>query len=179
MIERILIAYASGCGATAEVAEAIGRVLRDEGATVDVRAVREVRGLGDYRAVVLGTAIRVGRPLPEAVEFIHRHREALRGLPVAVFSLGITMREDTPEHRQQTSEFLAPMLRHLPPPVALGLFAGQIDHSRLPPAWRWLARQDKSGQFGEGDWRNWQAIHAWAGTLLPALTTPVSLPQAD
>jgi len=39
MEDRILIAYASKCGSTGEVAQAISQVLCDAGATVDVRRV--------------------------------------------------------------------------------------------------------------------------------------------
>jgi hypothetical protein len=29
--------------------------------------------------------------------------------------------------------------------------------------------QDKSGEMAEGDWRDWDAIHAWAKGLIPLL----------
>ena len=70
MPARILVAYASRAGSTAEAAEAIGQVLRDRGVEVDVQSVKAVHGVW------------VGKPLPEAVRFAAAHRTASgRGLP--------------------------------------------------------------------------------------------------
>jgi menaquinone-dependent protoporphyrinogen oxidase len=138
-----------------------------------------VRDLGPYRAVVLGTAIRMEQPLPEALNFARRHKAALARLPVAVFSLGITLREDTPENRVKARSFLAPLLADLPEPVSLGLFAGKVDYARLSPVWRWMASRDQSGMMREGDWRDWGQINDWALELVHTLAEPVAaLPRA-
>jgi menaquinone-dependent protoporphyrinogen oxidase len=57
MRPRILVAYASRAGSTAEVAEVIGRVLREGGPEVDVCPVGAVHSLAGYDALVLGSAI--------------------------------------------------------------------------------------------------------------------------
>jgi menaquinone-dependent protoporphyrinogen oxidase len=57
MRPRILVAYASRAGSTAEVAEVIGRVLREGGPEVDVCPVGDVHSLAGYDALVLGSAI--------------------------------------------------------------------------------------------------------------------------
>jgi menaquinone-dependent protoporphyrinogen oxidase len=176
--QKILITYASNMGATAEVALAVCRTLGQAGAAVDFEAVEKVRDLRPYRAVVLGTAIRQEQPLPEAVAFVQTHRAALARLPVAVFALGITVREDTPENRAKMRAFLAPLLAELPEPVSLGLFAGRVDYARLSPVWRWMVKNDQSGQMREGDWRDWEAINSWAADLARLLGEPVALPQA-
>jgi menaquinone-dependent protoporphyrinogen oxidase len=54
---RILVAHASAHGSTAEIARRIADVLRDEGSSVDVGPMEQQDGLGDYDAVVLGSAI--------------------------------------------------------------------------------------------------------------------------
>ena len=54
MGDRILIAYASKCGSTGEVAQAIGQVLCDAGATVNVRRVQDVKDLGPCRECKTG-----------------------------------------------------------------------------------------------------------------------------
>lgn len=61
MNERILVAYATKAGSTAEVAEVIGQVLRETGATVDVLPARAVEDLTPYRAVIIGSAVRMER----------------------------------------------------------------------------------------------------------------------
>src|SRR4030066_566370 len=56
----ILVPYATRAGSTAEVADAIGKNLAQNGAVVDVSAVKKVQSLNGYQAVVLGSAIRRG-----------------------------------------------------------------------------------------------------------------------
>jgi menaquinone-dependent protoporphyrinogen oxidase len=166
--DKILIAYASKCGSTKEVAEAIDQVFSQAGVAVDVRRVQDVKDLSPYRVVVLGTAIRMEKPLSEAIAFVKKHRAGLNQLPLACFSLGIQMHEDTPENRKRTMAFLAPLLRAIKTPVSIGLLGGKVDYSTLSPIWRFIASHDQSRLMREGDWRNWEAIRAWAAELFPA-----------
>ena len=169
MAGNILIAYASRYGSTAEVAEAIGKVLREAGAEVEVRRVREVKGLGPYRAVVIGSAARMLKLLPEAVKFAQKHKQALSQMPVAYFTVGLTMIKDTPENRKVAAGFLEP-LRQIQEPVSIGLFAGKVDYSRLSFVWRYFFSRAKDFP-GEGDYRDWEAIRAWAKELKPLMAS--------
>lgn len=159
---RVLVAYASKYGSTGEVAETIGQVLCQSGASVDVRRVQEVEDITPYRAVILGTAILMGQPLSEAVDFVKKHQTALAQLPIACFSLGLSMQEDTPENREKAKDSLTPLLQEINPPVGLGLFGGKVDYSKLSPLYRLFLSMGKSDSTQEGDWRNWDAIRAWA-----------------
>ncbi len=80
---KILVAYASRTGYTVGVAEVIGQTLVESGAQVDVRAMRDVKDLTPYRAVVAGSAINGGQWLPEAMQFMQTHQAALSQKPVA------------------------------------------------------------------------------------------------
>lgn len=168
MMEKILVAYASKCGSTGEVAAAISQALCRQGATVDVRRVQEVRDLAGYGAVVLGSAVRMGKPLSEAVKFARKHQAVLEGMPTAYFVACAAMKEDTPQSRAEASAYLDP-LHKIVAPVGVGLFGGKVDHSKLSPLLRFALSRDTSGQMAEGDWRDWQTIDAWAVTLRPAL----------
>jgi menaquinone-dependent protoporphyrinogen IX oxidase len=101
--------------------------------------------------------------------FVEKYREALGRVPLAVFSLGVHMRHDTPENRDRTRRYLAPLLASLPRPIHLGFFGGKVDYARIGPFWRFIASHDKSGEMEEGDWRDWKAIRRWAGELVPLL----------
>jgi hypothetical protein len=50
---KVLISYASQCGSTGEVAQAVGEVLCAAGAEADVRRVEDVIDVSGYRAVVV------------------------------------------------------------------------------------------------------------------------------
>jgi menaquinone-dependent protoporphyrinogen oxidase len=167
--DKILVAFASSAGSTEEIATVISGVLLSSGQRVDQCRMSQVRVITTYRAVVMGTAIRRGKPLPDAMRFVGEHRAALRHLRIACFSAGVYMREDTPENRKRTEAFLAPLLVEINQPVALGCFAGKIDRNLLSRFWRWLAPRDASGQAVHGDWRDWDKIQSWAQDLAEKL----------
>jgi len=61
MMDKVLVAYATKHGATAEIAEKIGQVLRQAGLRTDVLPADGVSDLTPYKAVVLGSAFYLGR----------------------------------------------------------------------------------------------------------------------
>lgn len=174
MPHTILITYATKLGSTLSIAEAVAQVLRESGAEVAVLPARQVKHLRGYGAVVLGTAVRFGRPLGEALRFARRHCGALANLPWALFSVGTTVRDDTPENRSLALTHLAPITGVAGQPCSIGLFGGVVDFEKFPPLWRWFARMDSSGETGEGDWRDWGAIDAWAREVAEHLRAAVS-----
>ena len=165
MSEKILVAYASRCGSTGEVGEAIGEVLCNGGATTDVRLAKDVTDVSPYRAVVVGSAIRMGRWLPEAVKFVETHRGALSQVPVAYFAVCMTLKDDTEENRREVAAYLDPV-REIVQPVDVGLFAGAMNYSKLSIPFRLII---KAMKVPEGDFRDWDGIRAWATNLRPML----------
>jgi uncharacterized protein YjbI with pentapeptide repeats/menaquinone-dependent protoporphyrinogen IX oxidase len=159
---KVLIVYASVSGSTGEVAEAIGEVIEQAGAVVDVSPINEVASLEDYGAVVLGSSIRAGRWLPEATRFLEKNHEDLSRVPVAYFTTCLTMVDDTAESRRTVLTYMEPILQSAPDiePVGLGLFAGSLDPNRS------LMMQSIGPQ---GDYRNWEAIRSWAEEIGPVL----------
>jgi menaquinone-dependent protoporphyrinogen oxidase len=164
-MNTILVAYATRAGSTYEIAERVAEVLRTQGAAVEVKPVSAVHELQSYSAVVVGSAIRMGHWLPEAVGFVRTNREALSRIPSAYFVVSGLLRDDTPEMRREVLTFLDPV-RALLEPVRIGLFAGKLDYSTIDGFDRSIAEGVSSAQ---GDWRDWQAIDEWAHDLLPAL----------
>jgi len=161
MEKRILVAYASGSGSTAEVAEAIGDVLESDDVPVDVLPAGDVEDVSPYSAVVLGSSIRLGRWLAPAIRFLETHQEALSEIPVAYFTTCLTLATETEESRQKVLAYLEPVLELAPEvePVALGLFAGSLDPS--------MQLVVAGGPYG--DFRDWDAIRSWAEEIRPAL----------
>jgi menaquinone-dependent protoporphyrinogen oxidase len=166
MTGKILVAYGTRAGSTAEVADAIGKNLAQGGVDADVRPVKNVNNLSGYRALVLGSAVRAGKLLPEVTSFVKTHKEELRKMPVAYFVVGMTLREDTPEKRKVVNAYLDP-LRLEVTPVDAGLFAGKMDYSKLGFFEKFIIKNII--KTPEGDLRNWQEINNWAQRLLPKL----------
>jgi menaquinone-dependent protoporphyrinogen oxidase len=166
MTAKILVAYGTRAGSTAEVADAVGKKLAQGGVAVDVKPVKSINNLSGYSAVVLGSAVRAGKLLPEITEFVKAHKEELRKLPVAYFVVGMTLREDTPEKRKVVDAYLDP-LRAEVTPVDSGLFAGKMDYSKLGFFETFIIKNVV--KVPEGDLRNWQEINNWAEKLLPKL----------
>ncbi|MGY4707283.1 flavodoxin domain-containing protein [Candidatus Bipolaricaulota sp. J31] len=158
---RVLVTYATRCGSTREVAEGIGKALAGAGLVADVRPVGEVNDLSPYRAAVVGSPIRGGKWLSEAVGFVRGNREALSQIPVAYFAVGLSLREGTEEARREAMAALE-SVRELVAPVDVGLFAGALDPRKLPWILRLLMRLIK---VPAGDFRDWTAIRAWATRL--------------
>ncbi|WP_292518113.1 flavodoxin domain-containing protein [Methanoculleus sp.] len=165
MADKILVAYASRYGSTAEVAEAIGDELRKAGDEVDVRPANEVSDLSPYRAAIIGSPIYMGKWLPESQVFIERYQQLLRSIPVAFFAVGLTVEEGNPEFLKK-AEASMDQVRMLVKPVDIGLFSGGLDTGRLSFADRTIIKLIRTKT---GDLRNWEAIRAWARAVRPMI----------
>ncbi len=163
--KKVLIAYATRAGSTAEVAEAMGQVLRGRGIPVDVLQAGQVADVSTYRAVIIGSAIRMGKWLPEAAKFVDRNQAALASVPSAFFSVCLTMQKDTPENRRTVEGYMEPVVRKVRP-LSIGLFGGKMEYSRLGFLDRLIVSKMK--KVPEGDYRDWPAIRAWADKFRPA-----------
>ncbi len=170
MSNKILVTYASRLGSTAGVAEAIGKTLAESGAPVDVLPMQDVQDLAPYRAVVAGSAIREGKWLPEAMQFVQTHRVALAQKPFAAFLVCMTLAMTRGDNRQFVSTWLEPV-RALVRPVSEGLFAGALDTRKIASFGDRLKFRVSVaiGVWSEGDHRDWNAIRAWADNIRPLL----------
>jgi menaquinone-dependent protoporphyrinogen oxidase len=171
MNNRILVTYASRTGSTAEIAEAIGKTLAQHNASVDVLPMHDVKDLVPYSAVIVGSAIRRARWLPEAMKFTQDHRAELARKRVATFTVCITLAmSNSDQYRQAVRAWIAPVHTHVKP-ISEGLFAGRLDFAKLPFNFDTLKFRlvVALGIFPKDDRRDWQAIHAWAESLCPRL----------
>jgi menaquinone-dependent protoporphyrinogen oxidase len=166
MTDRILVTYASRTGSTIGVAQAIAAVLTELGNQVDLIPMPEVKQISPYKAVVAGSAIQGSAWLPEAMQFINTHRVALNQRPFAAFLVCMTMVMGDGKYRDHVSSFLQPV-RSIVKTRNEGLFAGALNIAAIPS----LSDRIKFrlsvlfGVWKEGDYRDWNAIRAWASGL--------------
>jgi len=158
---RVLVAFATKMGSTRGIADVIGEELLRRELAVDVRNVREVSSVGDYQAVVLGSAVYLGRWRPEATRFVRQHAAGLARTSVWLFESGWV--GEKPEAPAATSggRTRAQQLGAAEPTV----FGGHLDPTLATgPIDRMIAKR-KSGDF-----RNWDDIRTWATTIADSLT---------
>jgi len=161
MNDRILITYATRAGSTIEVAAAIGEVIAARGFEVDVKPVKEKPSPDGYQAVLVGSAIRMGNWLPEAIEFVEKNQEILNQLPVALFTVHMLNRGDDEESRTNRLTYLRDV-RPLLTSAEEVFFAGKFDMSRLSFLDRMISKAVKAV---DEDCRDWDRIRGWAHTV--------------
>ena len=166
---KILVAYASKYGSTAEIAAEIVKVLQLGEHTVDVRPVDEITTARGYDAVVLGSAVYAGSWMSAAAGFMENNIAALTKIPVWLFSSGPTGEGDPAELLDgwtfpENLELLASQIG----PRDKAVFHGNIDFKKLKWAERLLI---KSLRASTGDARDWDMIRAWAEGIRATLDT--------
>jgi len=154
---RILIAYATRTGSTVEIAAAIGKSLSEKGFSVDVEPVEDNPSPDGYQAVIMGSAIRMGSWLPEAVEYVEINQFVLERMPVALFTVHMLNTREDEESRNNRFAYLSKIRPLLNDPEEV-YFEGKMDFSRLSFLDRMIA---KMVDAEEADHRDWERINNW------------------
>jgi menaquinone-dependent protoporphyrinogen oxidase len=158
MTARILVAYASRKGSTAEIAQAIGKELVSAGHTVDVIEMKTVTTVEGYTAVIIGAPVYMGKVEKDVPGFVTKHCDHLSSIPVAAFAVGIA---PVAPHIEPVEKVLEDLTKAVSPiqPVAATVFAGKLDPDKMS----FIERQMTSlMKVRTGDFRDWNAIAAWA-----------------
>lgn len=165
MSKKILVAYATRTGSTADVANAIAHRLCEAGLSAEVRPVAEVASLEGYSGAILGSAVRYSAWLPEMTDFLAANRIALAAMPAAFFTMHMLALGDDPAAVAERAKYTT-VARQIVTPVDEAFFAGKIDPARLSLFDRLAVRLVKSPI---GDRRDWTLIGEWANGLAARL----------
>lgn len=194
-MKRVLVAYATMAGSTADVAKVVAEEIARSGAQVEVLPLSEVKDLAAYDGVVVGAPMIMGWHRA-AAGFLKRHRADFQRIPLAVFvtamsltqtgessvdGVPVTVDEKLPkppevegrlkfkERYARLSNYIRPILGATRParPVSIGLFGGRLEYGRLK--WWAVLFAMLIIQAPAGDRRNWAAIRAWAAGLPAAM----------
>ena len=168
MNSKILVTYASKYGATKEIAEKIGDVLRQAGLQADVVPADGVRDLTTYQAVILGSALYIGKWQKEAVAFLQTHEKILASRPVWLFSSGPTGEGDPLAlvEGQRLPATLKPVVDRIRPRDIV-VFGGFINPEKINFLEKYAIKSIVKKPFG--DFRDWDRIAAWTARIADAL----------
>ena len=155
---KVLVSAASKHGATAEIARAIGAELDAAGIEADVCRPEDVRSVASYDAVVLGSGVYAGRWLEPAKELIERESDALASRPVWLFSSGPIGDPSKPEDEPAD----VARLRESTHAIDHRIFAGRLDRRQLGFAEKAIVAVVHAP---DGDFRQWDAVTAWASSI--------------
>ena len=161
---RVLVAAASRHHGTREIAEAIATGLIRRGFEADAVPVDHVTTLDGYDAVVLGSAVYMGRWLGEARRFAQIHTSALGMMPVWLFSSGPVGPADHPIPPGTPAD--VPVLMRLTQAIDHRTFPGRLDMRRLHFGERAAVRTIHAP---EGDSRDWDAVDRFAAEIADEL----------
>jgi menaquinone-dependent protoporphyrinogen oxidase len=158
---NVLVTCASKHGATTEIAEALGRELCARGIDADVIRAEEVDGVGSYDAVVLGSAVYMGRWLPAARAIADVYADELAMRPTWLFSSGPVGDPPRPQEAPDLGDLVERVHAH-----EHRVFPGRLSRANLSFGERGIARLIK---VEDGDYRDWDDVAAFADDVARAL----------
>ena len=162
-MSRVLVAYATKHGSTAEIAQAIADEIGRAGHDVDCLPAGEVENVDGYDAAVIGSAVYMKRWRRDARRLLKREHKSLEELPFWVFSSGPCGEKPDPSWTEP-----AATIRRA---EAMGVRDHAVFGGRLPlePS-NFMERSMVEGCPPEKrDLRDWDAIRAWAGQVAEAI----------
>lgn len=164
MDPKILITYATKAGSTVEIAAVIGESLSKRGFQVDVKPVSENPSPDGYQTVLMGSAIRMGSWLPEAVDFIRKNQTVLTQVPTSIFTVHMLNAGDDETSRAARQAYTAPV-REILPSVNEVFFKGKLELKTLSFFDRLIAKAVETPDNPPGDFRDWNQIRDWSESL--------------
>jgi menaquinone-dependent protoporphyrinogen oxidase len=167
---KVLVAYASQYGATMEIAERMGVVLRRSGFDVDVLPVDQVDDLTSYQSIIVGSGVYIGQWNKKASQFLSTNEKTLASRKVWIFSSGPTGEGD-PEvllegwRLPPTVQTVAERIR----PLDVAVFHGYINPAKLNVIQRWVIKNIVKKPLG--DYRDWKSIEDWTSEVAKKLAS--------
>jgi menaquinone-dependent protoporphyrinogen oxidase len=133
--------YATRDGQSRRIAERIADRLADRGISVLPRNLANgsltASALATAKLVIIVAAVRYGRPLPEAEQFLARYRTLPKPPQLVLLSVNLTARKPGKDTAEGNAYLRKSIARHSLAPVLALAIAGRLDYSR----YGWLDRQ--------------------------------------
>lgn len=160
--KRVLVAYDSKHGSTADIAEKIGDVLCENGFRVDMRPALKVEDISPYDAIVIGSPMYYATFLPGALKFLERHRNILAVKKVALFVTSTSVDKETGMVNKNHLSLIYSVLKKFPEIKILepiGLMPGKFYFKEIFPV---EVINFKQADYDErGDLLNYDFVRSW------------------
>jgi len=159
---KVLVSAASKYEATSEIAQAIADVLAGKGLEVTVVPPAQAGAIDQFDAVVLGSAVYMGRWMKPGRELAQRQAAALAARPVWLFSSGPVGEPAKPADNPVNVSAILQSTKARDHQI----FTGKLVKKHLSFLDRAIA---SATRVQEGDFRNWDDIRAWASSIADTL----------
>ena len=83
----VLVTYATRASSTMEIGRMVALEIENRDCTVDKSPIERVTSLDGYSHVVIGSAKRMGTPLPKVTRFVTEPSPKFRSIPLAFFNV--------------------------------------------------------------------------------------------
>ena len=176
---RVLVAYGTKWGSTADVAKELASVLEKKGHLAELMDLgKDVSAdLEPYDLVVVGSGIAYGSWSKGAIRFLVRNAKVLSEKRLAMFACCGDLLFDPSKTEECENQYLREVAqRHGLEPFSLGLFGGVIDFDRYTFGVKGILSMRNAGKRDikdreidpdkPYDFRDWEKIRAWADGLL-------------
>jgi menaquinone-dependent protoporphyrinogen oxidase len=174
----VLIAYETGEGHTATVAEGVKAACEKAGCQVRLMRCREVdqTALKGADGIVLGASVHMGKHHKRALKFAKQHQALLNQKPSAFFSVCLTAKSKKEKDRKEVQRYLSEfqlLTGWKPNPIQA--FAGALLYTQYGIVKRKIMLSIVKKQGGDIDpsrdfvYTDWQAVEAFAQEFLESM----------
>jgi menaquinone-dependent protoporphyrinogen oxidase len=163
MSEKVLVTYASKYGSTEEIASKICEILKNHQLNVDCISIEEVSEIGTYDAVIIGSAVYIGKWRKTAVNFLKKNVKQLSAKKTWIFSTGPTGEGDPVELLKgwKIPSSLEEVMQNLKP-LDIKVFNGKLSEEKLSFMDKFIINKVKAPK---GDFIDWKDIENWATAI--------------
>jgi menaquinone-dependent protoporphyrinogen oxidase len=175
---RVLVAYHSADGHTAEIATRIAELLGKAGASVDVLDAADAPAPTGYDGVVLGDSIHAGRHSRALTTYLTKHLAEVQARPNALFQVSLTSAKTDEKSAAEVRQYVSKLLDKTGfDPDMVGMFAGAVVYTR----YGWLKRRmmrrivssegDDTDVTRDYDYTDWAAVEHFAEDVYRLVTS--------
>jgi len=178
-MSRILLAYITGEGQTARVANCLAETFQRQGHTVEIGDIREMPEYISFTGVdgiVIGASIHRGHYPGELMKFVKKNLDKIEQMPSAFFTICLSAASEQPEDQVQAQAYVEQVIDETNwRPEQAAAFAGALQYSKYGLIKRYILRSIAKRQGNDTDmshdyeYTDWQSVEQFADTFVTTL----------